>query len=289
MKKKVRFPLVGSLLLLVAIFFLIMGLSVIFVEHDIVPEVKRNMVILDKAEPLPENEGKLVLVRGNTALDERYITDPLFGITARAVMLQRKVFRYETVRDTVKNDEGEYEYHNIWTKSEKAPYPEETTRVAVRLGGFIVPEAVIEKLLAAGKDLEIDTEILSQHHMIVRETEKELLLQTNSEKTKYTEANIGDIQIRYTYVKPEQLETATILAEQKGNEFVEYISPKGARINEFWPEYLETEEVLKRIQGELNGAYIMALVLVLAFGIPGVLKIKNRMEEFKEAKNAAGA
>ena len=81
----------GCLLVMIAVFFAFAGVSMIFVNRGILPEIEKNMVILDKPVVLPENEGKLVLVRGKAASEQEYVVDPIFGVTAKSPKLYRNV------------------------------------------------------------------------------------------------------------------------------------------------------------------------------------------------------
>ena len=82
-------------------------------------DIESKLIKVKNAKVLPENEGKLVLVSGNTE-KEKIVTDEEFNISVQTIKLVRKVEMYqwrETKTWDSEKEEYKYEYSKIWSDS----------------------------------------------------------------------------------------------------------------------------------------------------------------------------
>lgn len=201
----------------------------------------------DKVEPA--NQGKLVHVSG-MATTEETLTDHVFGVSSKAIKLQRTVEMFQWTQESQSKEKKKlgggtetvttYTYNKNW--AEKAinsgefkqpqghenpgqmPYhSNELLAQTVTLGAFTLPPTLVQKIndysqvtLGAGYNLP---ETLNQKGRVTSDT---IYIGTDP-----AVPQVGDIRISFEEVKPL---TVSLVASQVNNTFEPYLAKAGGTI-----------------------------------------------------------
>jgi hypothetical protein len=209
------------------------------------------VVAVDSTAVAPGNEGKLIHVSGDATTSD-VVSDPTFGVSARALRLSRNVEMYQWKEKTSttshkklgggKETETTYSYEKAWSDdridSARFKVPEghanPTAMVAqnftavaphVQLGAFKVPAEVVGKMTG--------DEPLAPTDADLKALKPELQAKARlSERGFYIGADpsapaIGDQQVTFKVLKPA---TFSVLAQQTGETLRPYSTKAGREI-----------------------------------------------------------
>lgn len=207
------------------------------------------MVVSVSTDKVDEaNEGKLVHMTGEASTEET-VTDPIFGISANAIMLRRNVQMYqwvETKKSTSREKLGggketvtTYEYKQEWTDKFN-----DSDKFKERVGHTNPGAMPFEKLAVTAKDVKLGAFQLSESLVTkidkgdtisLKEDDLEKLSPEVKDKAKLVEGvlyigentnapKIGDTKVSFQEVKPT---TVSIIARQQGSTFEPYTTSNG--------------------------------------------------------------
>lgn len=207
------------------------------------------MVVSVSTDKVDEaNEGKLVHMTGEASTEET-VTDPIFGISANAIMLRRNVQMYqwvETKKSTSREKLGggketvtTYEYKQEWTDKFN-----DSDKFKERVGHTNPGAMPFEKLAVTAKDVKLGAFQLSESLVTkidkgdtisLKENDLEKLSPEVKDKAKLVEGvlyigentsapKIGDTKVSFQEVKPT---TVSIIARQQGSTFEPYTTSNG--------------------------------------------------------------
>ena len=291
-----KISIAGSLCLLFAIFIFAISFFTDKKMKSLVSEIEQNMVEVEGDKILPENEGKLVLVKGRIESGKESLKDPLFGTTIHTIKMTRVVEVYQwqetehvTTTNTGYNNRRERKYHYTY---KEGWFRKIIKSNSFHVGGHVNPsQKAIEDEVFVGKAFLGDYE-LSKH--FINELKADTPFDKLSEETArshgmnifryyYTTSKpqsltkIGDIRVSFGYIDENKLPLVTILARQTGNTFDTYIAQNGRSLNEFWFETLDKEKVIAKFAEDAASSKSCSLVMSVIFAIIGVLVILFEM------------
>jgi hypothetical protein len=200
------------------------------------------------------NEGKLIHLSGLATTDEK-LSDPDFGISANALILNRNVEMYQWTEEkstkTTKNlggsttDETTYSYQKEWSSSliasdnfkESSGHENPSSMLYnanqwvaknATVGAFKLPENIVTSInnsesLAVTSEAKIPAALMGKAQII----NSLFYLGQNPQSP-----NVGDMRISFTMVKPTQI---SLVYQQMGDSFTPYTTSNGNTI-----ELLET-------------------------------------------------
>ena len=281
MNKKIK--VIIYLIVVAVVIFL--SLKALKQDNGIKPEILDNVVILDEAKVLPENEGKLVLISGKVETDY-YLTDDDLGLELDTCKAKKSVEMYQY---TIKNDELDYkwdenvQYEYVTNDSGRRFYnPEKSIESSetcdeAYIGEFLIPEGLTKQLPynATIKDLpKIDGFRIKDDYL------------TNSGAV----AEVGDLRIRVSYTDLEKLGEVSILAKQVGDSFEEYkLNTNYNAFNVYQNKITNKDELGKQIDQNSEDMKIMIIVVIIVIIIIGIVlfreDIKNLIEKTKSKNN----
>lgn len=208
------------------------------------------VVTVDSASVDPANEGKLVHTTG-TAVVNSPVSDPLFGISEKAVKLDRNAEMYQWVEKSSSRTEKKvggstettttYSYEKAWqnrvvdssgfkkpegrTNPTTMQYPSES-RVSddVDLGAFQLPGFLVSQI-GGGEPYALES--LENASEEVRAEGK--LHQSGVYFGKDPAApEVGDIRVNFTIVRPGEV---SLVAKQQGQTFASYTTSRGGKLD----------------------------------------------------------
>ena len=219
----------------------------------------------------PANEGKLVHMTAEAATEE-ILTDPDFGISAKALELRRQVEMYqwkEHVKTETRKKIGggqetvkTYTYEKVWTgdviKSSEfhergrdeyknpgsKPVPDRDQKVkVVKFGAFELSPGLVS-MIEDKKPLAVTTEMASRLPEVTR---KKYRVEEGMYYLSQDPGSpaIGDLRIRFEVIEPG---TVSIISQQKGNSFQPYHAKAGDDVNLLEAGTHSAEEMFKAAQ-----------------------------------------
>ena len=284
-KERIKVPFLGILLLLITAWTLSWGVTAFIQNMGLEDTINGTVIVLEEPVVKPENEGKLVMVRGRAVPENEYVVDSIFGVSAPSAKLYRRVEMLQWFYE--RDEDGK----DIWTRAwypgkqpgfipwsmthknpESMPYEKETTIIQpVWVGEFLVPEKTIQNLLATSDDVSFDPDVAEALDMEMYQSNSKSYMQ---DAYKFAAA-IGDIRVTFSYADPALLESVTLIGRQTGNTLTEYVTPTGWGVNLFWSERIEAEDAGLAVAKDVWYAYLGAGALALGFGIPGVISLRR--------------
>jgi hypothetical protein len=242
----------------------------------------------------PANAGKLVHVTAK-ANTEATLSDPLFGVSAKALKLVRTVEMYQWVEKTEKKTKDKlgggtetvttYTYNKEWSgrlnnssSFKKAaehqnpsalPY-ESTQQVApeVSLGAFVLSPSLVGKInnygpLPIANDTALSPELTSK----VKQSGSGFYVGADP-----AAPQIGDARITFMVANPTEV---SVIAKQKGNSFEPYATQAGGTIELLQTGVHTAAEMIQKAQADNNVmTWILRLVgfIVMLVGLGMILK-----------------
>ena len=243
-----------------------------------------------KADSVDENnEGKLVAVAGNLEVMDEALTDTKFNISVKSSKLVRKVemYQWEETEHTDDDDRKTYTYEKKWSDdlinsqdfhqaghNNPGSFPVENQTFQakdVKVGAFNLTSKQIEKTPASAnlsaEGLELSEEYNYQNNYVT--TSKNL-----------DEPEVGDIRISWQY---NDWEEVTVLAVQKGNTFVDFVSKDGKSVNRVEKGLLSLKQIVQEMRNEDKFMkWILRLVgaLLVIFGYLAILNPLSTLASF---------
>ena len=280
----------------VIVFFAILSLSMVYLGNLVKKEknaetksIEQNLIIVKEAKVLPENEGKLVLVNGETRR-ERVVVDDEFYMSYDSVKIYRKVEMVQWKLEETWNDrleEYEYEYKLVWSEKHinnisrtsnenyinpsEAAYKSKTFYNDVEIGDFKLSSEQIKNIPTTGVIEKLDIEVADRIGMTI--TDKYYTNVKNGTPKK------GDIRISFLVVDAKLYNEITILAKQFKDSFEDFNADNGTKAgkmtNKVYDGILSKSDVINDIKSEGSGYATMFYVIAGLFLIPIVFTIKN--------------
>ena len=240
-----------------------------------VPEIEAATVV-ENAQILPENDGKLVVVTGAVTMEEDVVTDPLFGISVPSPILIRQVQMYQWVeyRETeeVKRngewvEETIFSYGKTWsealvnhknfrytsghTNPDKMPLDGAVFMGTASLGDFaLTPEQM--------KILESDATVTVRDLSDEFANRYGFAINVPYYTTVASDAKpaVGDVRIAFYYIDPPKLNRVSVFAKQTGHTFDSYRCEGGEVIYELQFGTVSKEDFLAGQAEKNKGALI---------------------------------
>ncbi len=248
--------------ILFGIILIIAGIILIFWNEQnnvkniaTVDELRKVVVEVNNTSIDVSNDNQLVNVSGKLQnLD--YLTDSQFGVNILSAKLKRSVEMYQWVESctTDSKDQKTCSYSKEWKSSimDSEHYPSDYknpkdmpyqsyTSVSknAKLGDFNISSEQLAYLYA-------DTKYNDFSYLPSGYTQFGNYVTNSSD---INNPKIGDIRIEFTYVADENV---TVLAKQKGNEFVDYITKKGKNIFSISSGTKSSQEIIQKIENSNN-------------------------------------
>ena len=244
-----------------------------------VDELRKNYVDVSISPIDSANEGKLVALTGKMTIEDSALVDEVFNVEIKSAKLKRVVEMYQWT-ETQSEEEGKttYSYEKKWSEgridssefneSAKHSNPsiefESTEYKAnnIKLGDFSLSSKQINQLPASDA-LRLDSEKTYKEGYTVNG-----LYLTNAKSMDNPE--IGDIRIKFLYANYEDI---SILAVQKGNSFVDYISKVGKHTNKVLTGTYDGKGIITNIEEGNNFLkWLLRIVGAIAIFL-GILSI----------------
>jgi|GEM_PF-677732 len=274
-KKKAKLPGCSIACIIIAIFIFLLSFAVVGSMRSDIPDIENNLVSLEKATVLPENEGKLVLVSGKLSVKNE-LKDNDFNVAVKTPKLERIVYMLQWEEDRDEDSDGDvtYTYSQVWSNAlinsnsfysvsrnnpKKKPIESKYFKNETYLGDFLLTDAQMERLETEPTVTELDEAVGKKHGLRV-------------EDGSYTNVvgkspKIGDIKIRFHYIDTEELGNITILAKQKGYGFEVYETKGKTKIDKFWTKRIDKAGVIAELKSDANGVmiamYVMSGILII--------------------------
>ena len=235
-----------------------------------VDEISATYIDIANSPVDAKNEGKLVALNGKMAIADAALQDSEFGVEVKTAKLVRIVEMYQwEEREETDNNSRNYYYDGVWRESRidssnfhdanhenpSMPYEYQGFYAKdISVGDFKLSNEQIENMEALDA-LELDSAKSYKEGYAVKSGDENQYL-TNAADLK--NPKIGDIRIHYEFA---DYEDVSILAVQKGDSFVDYVSKVGKTTNKVIPGLCDGEGVISYIIDE-NNAMKWALRIV---------------------------
>ena len=205
----------------------------------------------------PANEDKLIATYGKVGNEEE-LTDSTFAVTVKTPLLRRVVEVYQWVEESETDEDGDtrYTYKKEWSTdiinsgdfhqsghdnpAQKLYSDAEYASSKVTLGAFTLSSNQVYDMSTEGIYTDFNTETLTGLGLTVSGN-----YVTNSKDL--TNPAVGDVRISFVYNNTTDL---SVLAVQKGDSFVDFVSSAGKRINRLWDGIHSGEEIINQIKAE---------------------------------------
>ena len=246
-----------------------------------VDELRKNYVDIKNSPIDDANEGKLVAVSGQMAIDDETLLDQEFNVEVKTAKLVRVVEMYQWDENAHEEDDiTTYTYEKVWkdTRIDSSTFHEgdhqnpemsyETQYYSVKnikLGDFSLTDGQINDLSATAT-FKLENEKAYKDGFKVVKEGKYLTNSIDPDKPE-----IGDLRISYKYVDYDEI---SILAVQKGNTFDDYVSKVGKHTNYVMQGIHDGSAIITDIEeGNNTLKWILRLVgsLLIIFGLLAIL------------------
>ena len=243
-----------------------------------------------KADLVDEkNEGKLVVVAGKLNVVDETLTDPKFNISVKSSKLVRKVemYQWEETEHVDDDDTRSYTYEKKWSDDliESKDFHQSgynnPTSFPVANESYLANDVKVGEYNLSSKQIEKTNAqaTLSAENVVLTEEYK---YQNNYVTTSKNldEPEIGDIRISWLY---NDWNEATILAVQKGNTFVDFVSKDGKTVNRVEEGLLSLKQIVKEMRNEDKFMkWILRLVgtLLVIFGYLSIINPLSTLASF---------
>ncbi|MBQ6285470.1 MAG: TMEM43 family protein [Bacilli bacterium] len=245
-------------------------------------EMGKNYIDVSSEKVNSENEGKLVATSGKL-INEEELTDTKFNVKVTTPLLKRtvEVYQWEEEKETDSSDNTTYNYKKVWSSSlidssdfhngghtnpTTKLYEDETyTSTDVKVGAFSLSNEQVLTLSTKGTVSTFDTDFVKELGFTAYGN-----YLTNAEDI--NNPKIGDYRIIFEYNNSSEV---SVLAVQKGNSFVDYVSSADKTINRVMDGVLSGEEMINVIKKEnkiLKWILRAVGIILCAAGFGAILK-----------------
>ena len=220
-------------------------------------ELSKTYINVSSDKVDPQNEGKLIATNGKVT-NEQELSDSLFNITVKTPLLKRvvEVYQWEENSETDSDGDTTYTYKKVWSDNlidsssfNKSGYTNPTTKEyddevyassLVNVGAFELSDEQIRSLSTQATYNSFDEAKVTEMNYTISGS-----YITNSKDMNNPE--IGDTRIQYVYNDSTEL---SVLAVQKGNSFITFVSQAGKKINRVMDGIKSGEEMINVIKTE---------------------------------------
>lgn len=244
--------------IVLAVVGLVLGYSLLTsTEFETQAAALKNAVYLENAKILPENEGKVVILKGSLTLLEE-ARDPKFGLIFDSPYVRRYGEEYKD-----QGKDGKVDMRWVINNSLDGKFFGK-----VRLGDFILENAFLINLPSASYE-GFDPEILREKKLRIDQDQSRSYI-TTAKRSFFENYMAGPIRYRYTYVPMDRVRELTVVGIQKGNSLV--FSREGFR-GETYTKLMTKEEVLGKSASNAKLASIFGYVCCAALIAGGVFLV----------------
>ena len=252
-------------------------------------EMGKNYVDVSSDKVDAANEGKLIATSGKL-INEEELTDKTFNVKVTTPLLKRTVEVYQWEEDSEEsNGNTTYSYKKVWSSTlidsnnfhnggHNNPttklYQDETyNSTDVRVGAFSLSTEQVLTLSTKGTVNEFDQETIETLGYTTYGN-----YVTNAKDINNPE--VGDFRIIFEYNNSTEV---SVLAVQKGNSFVDYVSSSDKTVNRVMDGVLSGEEMINVIKKEnkiLKWILRAVGLLLCAAGFGAILKPITTLASF---------
>ncbi len=247
----------------------------------------------------PANQGKLVHLSGRAAT-EATLTDPVFGVSANALKLQREVEMYQWQEHSKSEEKKKlgggtetvttYSYSKVWSghaissssfkkpsghdNPGSMPYQDaEQLAGKVTLGAFTLPDSLVRKIGGA-QQLSISNETPLPEELAGRAQRQDGGFYIGDNPSS---PQIGDVRIRFEIVPQQNI---SVIAQQSGSSFAPYQASTGKDIFDLREGVLTAKVMFQKAEQEnailtwllrAGGFFLMFFGLSMMFKVLSVL------------------
>ena len=229
-----------------------------------------------------KNDGKLVATHGEITNEEELL-DNEFGVKIKTPIMKRIVELYQWTEEssTDSDDYTTYSYNKEWSSelidSERFHQsghenPQQKiyddlifTSNDVKVGAFTLDSYQVKKLSTKASFSEFNPDIISKLNLSVYDN----YLTTSSD---LSNPQIGDTRISFVYNDSTEV---SILAVQKGNTFVDFVSSTGKHINKIVDGNHTSSEMINIIKNENNimkWIFRISGIIICVIAVGSILK-----------------
>lgn len=244
--------------IVLAVVGLVLGYSLLTsTEFETQAAALKNAVYLENAKILPENEGKVVILKGSLTLLEE-ARDPKFGLIFDSPYVRRYGEEYKD-----QGKDGKVDMRWVINNSLDGKFFGK-----VRLGDFILENAFLINLPSASYE-GFDPESLREKKLRIDQDQSRSYI-TTAKRSFFENYMAGPIRYRYTYVPMDRVRELTVVGIQKGNSLA--FSREGFR-GETYTKLMTKEEVLGKSASNAKFASIFGYVCCAALIAGGVFLV----------------
>lgn len=244
--------------IVLAVVGLVLGYSLLTsTEFETQAAALKNAVYLENAKILPENEGKVVILKGSLTLLEE-ARDPKFGLIFDSPYVRRYGEEYKN-----QGKDGKIDMRWVINNSLDGKFFGK-----VRLGDFILENAFLINLPSASYE-GFDPEILREKELRIDQDQSRSYI-TTAKRSFFGDYMESPIRYRYTYVPMDRVRELTVVGIQKGNSLA--FSQEGFR-GETYTKLMTKEEVLGKSASNAKLASIFGYVCCAALIAGGVFLV----------------
>ena len=259
-----RIPVLGIILLIIGLFSAALTVKMVFFDMPTAKNLMQEAIYVGSDKPLPENEGKIVIVNGALKLVKPAYDEEL-GITINTIKTSKYEYilhltQEQKIKKHIRKEEED------WNQSRMS---KEFTGKAM-IGEFHISQELAtafgtEKTYNDYDPLELEKANL--HRIEDRRWSQKYFLENASEKP------IDRIRYHYNCVDMAQYEHMTIIGRQKGSnlELVEAL-----KAHSVIDETLDFDGVLKQVKADSRLAGIIGVVASILFIALGIWRIRVR-------------
>ena len=240
------------------------------------PEIAKNIIETDGATVAPENNGKLVLIKGNIKLEKETITDPAFHVTLATPQLIRVV--REKTEEEIQLSSAEVDQLSQ-TEKNKLQY---------RWGNYYKTETKWETKPQTNFTLGMNANAIPYQSLVFTNktflgafeiADFSLFKLNNLTKSYEKPQMIGNLEISFRYVDLKPMDAVTILAKQRDNTLEEYKLSSGTAVASIWPGNINKNEVMNLfIEGQASRSFAYKIIIGV-FGLLGAFLIISRIKK----------
>ena len=244
-------------------------------------EMDKKVIDITSDKINPKNEGKLIATSGKLQNDEE-LSDDIFNVKVTTPIMKRivEVYQWKEESDTDDNGNTTYRYEKTWsdeiidsaefheTGHENLNYKKYENEVFtsnnVKVGAFTLSSNQVESLSTKAYYGNFNEETISNLGFTT----------FNSYITTSKDMNnpeIGDIRISFKYNNSKEI---SVLAVQKGNSFVNFVSKSGKTVNKIMEGNHSGAEMINEIKSGnkmMKWAFRLAGAVLIIAGIAAIL------------------
>ena len=284
----------GIIILIIGIFVLWNNEGRTVKTQNAINEALKGYTDVSSSKIDPKYEGKIIATTGNIDLSSsEELKDSKFGISVKAVKLQRNVemYQWDESCETDENDKETCSYEKTWSDKildsseyKKAGHEnpssmkiESDTYVAsnVKVGAYDLPERLVNSL---SYDKDLNNEKLEvQYKNTVEGYKLNEKYITNS--VDFENPEIGDLRISYKYASDGEV---SLIGVQKGNTLTAYTAKKGKSIFEIRRGSYTGREILESMTNANKTAKWFLRILGILLVMGGVASLFNPLQSLTD-------